>query len=134
MANPFKAFAAEWNTNEPRDKAFMVAGGLFFLAAIIGLFVPIVPQVPFAVIAAYFFSKGSPRLHRWIRNNKHLGPPVKDWEEHRVVRPKLKLVSTLAMLGGAAIGHWQLEAPWYWIIDGVFALSIVFMLTRKSKP
>ncbi len=112
----------------------MVGGGLFLAAAIVGIFLPIVPQVPFAIIAAYMFSKGSPKLHRRIRRNKYLGPPVKDWEDHRVLRPKLKLFSTLAMIGGAAIGHWKVKAPWFWVLDGIFLLAIIFVLTRKSKP
>ena len=134
MANPIKTFVGEWKNSEPGDKAYMGAGGLFLSLAIVGVIIPVLPQVPFAVIAAFLFSRGSPRLHRWIRRHKYLGPPVKDWEEHRVVRPKLKVVSTVAMLAGAAIGHWQLEAPWFWWLDGIFALSILFLLTRKSEP
>ncbi len=112
----------------------MLLGGIFLIAAIVGVFIPIVPQIPFAIISAFFFSKGSPKFHAWIRKNKHLGPPVKDWEDHRVLRPKLKIISTIAMIGGAAIGHWKLNTPWPWILDAIFALSIVFVLTRKSKP
>jgi len=58
---------------------------------------------------------------------------VKDWEDDRVVKPKLKIISTLAMIGGAAVAHWKLDPPWPWILSGVFALAIVFVLTRKSK-
>lgn len=130
----FKAFISEWKSSKPKEKMFMVGGGLFLAAAIVGVFIPIVPQVPFAIVSAYLFSKGSPRLHKWIRHHKYLGPPVKDWEDHRVLRPKLKIISTLAMIGGAGIGHWKLHSPWTWILDGVFLLSIVFVLTRKSKP
>lgn len=111
----------------------MIAGGVFLAAAIVGMLLPLVPQVPFAILSAYLFSKGSPRLHAWIRNSKYLGPPVTDWEDHRVVRRNLKLVSTLAMLGGAAIGHWQLTSPWHWVLDGVLICAIVFVLTRREK-
>lgn len=111
----------------------MAAGALALVLAAIGLALPIVPQVPFAVLAAWLFSKGNPRLHRWIRSHKHLGPPVKDWEDHRIVRAKLKAFSTVAMLSGAALGHWRLPLSWAIALDVAFALSIGFLLTRKSR-
>lgn len=111
----------------------MAGGALALVLALVGVALPIVPQVPFAVLAAYLFSKGNPRLHRWIRANSHMGPPVKDWEDHRVVRPKLKAFSTIAMLIGAALGHWKLDLPWAVALDVAFALSIAFVLTRKSR-
>ncbi len=132
--NPFKKFVSEWKKQDTKHRLFMIGGGIFLMAAIVGVFIPVVPQIPFAIVSAYLFSKGSPALHTWIRKNKHMGPPVKDWEDHRVVRTKLKIISTLAMIGGAAIGHWKLHSPWFWILDGLFALAIVFVLTRKSKP
>lgn len=112
----------------------MVLGGFFLIAAIVGVFVPILPQVPFAIIAAFFFSKGSEQIHQWIRKSKFFGKPVIDWEDHRVIRTKLKVFSTLAMLGGAAFGHYKLGVPKAYILDGVFLLSIFFVLTRRSKP
>jgi uncharacterized membrane protein YbaN (DUF454 family) len=131
--NPFKTFSKEWKKKDTKDRTFMVLGGIFLVAALCGAILPIVPQIPFAIISAFLFSKGSPKIHRWIRNNKHLGPPVKDWEAHQVVKPKLKIISTIAMVGGAAISYLKLDSPWSWIIMSLFLLAIIFMLTRKSK-
>ncbi len=102
--------------------------------AVVGIFLPVVPQVPFAIAAAYCFSKSSPQFHHWVRHNKHLGKPVTDWEDHRVVRPKLKAFSTAAMVVGAVIGHWILEkVEWAIALDVIFAACIVFVLTRRSR-
>ena len=101
------------------------------------MFLPIVPQVPFAIIAAYCFSRGSPKMHKWILNHKQLGPPVKDWEEHKVVRPKLKAFSTVAMVVGASLAWYKFheKTPWMaYTMVGIFLVCIVFVLTRKSKP
>ena len=114
------------------QKAFIVGGGVAMAAAIVGAFLPLVPQVPFAIAAAYLFSKGSPRLHSWTRRNKFFGRPIRDWEDHGVVRRRLKVLSTLAMAGASAIGHWQLTSPWAWIFDGCLLVSCVFLLTRRE--
>lgn len=130
----WKSFMQEWKGKSAQERLFMVLGGFFLIAAIVGVFLPIVPQVPFAIISAFFFSKGSKKIHAWIRKNKYLGKPVSDWEDHRVLRPKLKVISTVAMIGGAVIGHYKLSLTLALILDGVFLLSILFVLTRKSKP
>lgn len=45
-------------------------GFVFLLLGIVGLLIPVVPQVPFFLAAAFCFSKGSRRMNRWIRGTK----------------------------------------------------------------
>ncbi len=111
----------------------MAAGALSLILALVGIVLPVVPQVPFAILAAFLFSKSSPRFHKWIKKNKYFGQPVKDWEEDRVIRPKLKSVSTVMMLAAAGFAHWKLDLTKALILDGIFLIAIIFVLTRKSK-
>ncbi len=126
-------FKDEWKNKSGKEKAYMAGGFLSLVLAIIGIFLPIVPQVPFAILAAFLFSKGSKTLHKWVRNNKHLGPPVQDWEDDRVVKPKLKIFSCLAMVVGAALGHYKLPFEWAVALDVVFLICIAFVATRRSE-
>jgi uncharacterized protein len=129
----FKKLIKEWKKNGPKEKVLMAGGAVSLLLALVGVFLPIVPQVPFAILSAFLFSKGSPRLHQWVRRHKYFGGPVKDWEDHRVVRPKLKAFSTLAMIGAAVFAHFKLLIHWAIALDIVFGAAIIFVLTRKSK-
>ncbi len=125
-------FAAEWRNNGTRPRIFMIAGIGALGLAVAGLMLPIIPQIPFAILAAYFFARGSRRLHQWIMDHKHMGPPVIDWENHRVLRPRLKVLSVLGMIGGGVIGHINLDLGWAIALDAIFLLCIAFVLTRKS--
>ncbi|WP_413283708.1 YbaN family protein [Vibrio sp. MA40-2] len=49
-----------------------LATGLGFL----GVFLPILPTVPFILLAMVCFSKSSPRFKKWLQNNRYLGPTV----------------------------------------------------------
>ncbi|WP_331275677.1 YbaN family protein [Vibrio sp. VB16] len=49
-----------------------LATGLGFL----GVFLPILPTVPFILLAMVCFSKSSPRFQIWLQNNRYLGPTV----------------------------------------------------------
>lgn len=78
-----KYFWLEWKMKGPKSRMFMALGLMFLLATIVGVFLPIIPQVPFAIISVYFFSRGSTAIHYWIRYNKYFGRPVRNWEDCR---------------------------------------------------
>ena len=130
-----KQFIAEWKKKDLKSKLWMAGGVLFLLLAVVGLAIPIVPQIPFAIISAFCFSKGSARIHKRIRNHKRLGPPVRDWEDHRVVKPTVKALSGVAMLIGGALAWYQFHEEHQAVAFGIAAIflcCIVFVLTRNS--
>ena len=115
---------------------YVILGFIFLAAAIVGVFLPVVPQVPFAVIGAFFFSKGSPRLHHWMLNNKHFGAPIRDWENGQVVRVRLKVFSVCAMIVGAGLAYWKYREESQALAIGIpvaFALASIFVTTRPSE-
>lgn len=128
-----QAYAA-WGKKTSREKFFFVIGSIFLLLGVVGLILPVVPQVPFAILAAYFYSKSSPKIHAWIRHHPVMGEAVRNWEDHRVIRPRMKFISSLMMVGGALISHWQIPGNIPWVIDGVFLLSIGFIWIQRSSP
>ncbi|MCR9204770.1 MAG: YbaN family protein [Halobacteriovoraceae bacterium] len=76
---------------------FLSLGLISVTLGIIGIFLPILPTTPFAILAAYFFSKSSVRLHTWLLNQKTLGPVIRDWEANGVIRLKAKVLATAMM-------------------------------------
>lgn len=72
-------------------KALWTCLGLLSLGmAYIGVVTPGIPYSPFVVFAAYCFSKGSERLHKWIYNHKIFGPFLTNWGQKRVFPLKMK--------------------------------------------
>ena len=47
---------------------------LFVLLGIIGLALPVMPTVPFLIVALWAASKGWPQLETWLLNNPKDGP------------------------------------------------------------
>ncbi len=128
-----KSFITEWKIKGAKKRSLMLFGAFFLLCAIAGVFIPIIPQVPFAIMSAYFFSKGSTVIHLAIRHNKFFGKPVRNWEDFKVIEPKMKIIATISIIAGAIMGHYKLQNQWAYSLDAVSALAVIFVLTRKSK-
>ena len=79
-----------------------VLGFLSLGMAYVGLITPGIPYSCFVVFAAYCFSKGSERMHKWIYNHKIFGPFLTNWGEKRVFPTKMKFFM-LAMMSSSLI-------------------------------
>lgn len=111
-----------------------ILGWLSVLLGLIGALLPILPTTPFLILAAYFFSKSSPKVHSWLTSIPYFGDAIMDWEKHRVIRPKAKNASTLVIIVvfGASIllsqVHYGLKVML--VVIAIGCLS--FIWTRKS--
>jgi len=72
-------------------------GIIFVVLAFLGIVLPGLPTTPFLILAAACFAKTSPRMHRWLLENRLLGPILKAWEETRSIPRKAKIISLFAI-------------------------------------
>ena len=49
---------------------YIILGFTFFGLGAVGAFVPVLPTVPFLLIASFFFSRGSKRFEKWFISTK----------------------------------------------------------------
>ncbi|MBT8168420.1 YbaN family protein [Falsiruegeria litorea] len=65
--------------------------------ALIGVVLPLLPTVPFLLLAAFFFAKSSERLHTWLVTHRLFGPMILDWQNSGAIRPKAKTAATISI-------------------------------------
>ena len=58
----------------------------------IGIFVPGLPTTIFLIIALWAFTKSSEKLRIWLLNHKRFGPILRNWQEHKIVPLKAKIL------------------------------------------
>jgi uncharacterized protein len=100
----------------PIARAGWVLVGLVAIAlGAVGIVVPGMPATVFFVIAAWCFSRSSPRLERWVLNLPHIGPLVHDYRAGLGMPRRAKLIAismivtfvTLSVV--VFIGAWPLR-------------------------
>ena len=84
----------------PLRFVFVGVGFLFVGLGALGVLLPGLPTTPFMILAAWMFSKSSPRFHAWLWNHRIFGPYIRQWSRHRVIPTHAKAVSLSFMAIG----------------------------------
>lgn len=100
-----------------------IAAVSLFLA-VVGAVLPIMPTVPFVLLAAWAATKSSPRLARWLESHPTMGPPIREWRRGGVVRRPVKVVTTVTMSGGGAFMI-AFAQPWWVPAVGVPVMAVI---------
>lgn len=102
---------------------------------VIGIILPVFPTTPFLLVALWAFSRSSPELAEKIRNNRHAGKYVRDWEDQGVIPPTAKVLSIIMMSAALAYLHLATSAPGWAVIAAGFVMAGVaaYILSRPGK-
>ncbi len=109
--------------------------GILSLAlGVLGIFLPVLPTTPFVILAAFLFSKGSPRLRHWLVTNKTFGPMIVDWEERGAIPTRAKVLACIMMLAVFTVSI-VLGLKWWVLLIQAISLTgaATFILTRPSN-
>lgn len=72
-------------------------GGIALLLGGIGIFLPVLPTTPFVLVAAFAFTRGSPKLRYWLATHHTFGPIIADWEARGAIATRYKLFACMLM-------------------------------------
>ncbi len=115
-------------------RALWAAGGALALGlGALGIVTPLLPTVPFLLLAAFCFARSSARLHRWLVDHPTLGPPIREWQHRGAINPKAKRLATVSI--AAAFGVSVLLGLPLWVLAAqatVLAAVLVFIWRRPD--
>jgi uncharacterized membrane protein YbaN (DUF454 family) len=77
---------------------WLICGILSLIVGIIGIILPLLPTTPFVLLAAVSFSKSSVTFYNYLAKNKYFGPIILNWQEHRTIPIRAKVVAVLIMI------------------------------------
>lgn len=77
---------------------WLVLGFISIATGFVGIFLPVLPTTPLMILAAFCFSKSSPRFEAMLLNHKTFGPVILEWREKGAIAPNIKLVAIGTMV------------------------------------
>jgi uncharacterized membrane protein YbaN (DUF454 family) len=114
-------------------RALYLAGGLLAVGlGAVGAFLPIMPTVPFLLLAAYCFARSNPEWEKRLLDHPSWGPQLRDWRERRAISRRAKTMAIGAMTAGAVFTWYTLGEPWYWISLAVLVIAGGWIATRNE--
>ncbi len=104
--------------------------------AFTGVWLPLLPTVPFLLVAAWAFARGSPAARRWLFDHPRFGAMLRDWHHHGRVPARGKVLSVAGMSASYALLVTTTSLPaWVFALIGLMFLTIAgYVLSRPTAP
>ncbi|MGI3169772.1 YbaN family protein [Pseudooceanicola sp. C21-150M6] len=114
---------------------WLILGGLSLICGLAGIVLPLVPTVPFMILAAFCFARSSERMHDWMLAHPTFGPPIQDWRTHGAISTRGKKMATLGCVAVLLITV-ILGLAIKLIAVQIITLScvMIFIWTRPTAP
>jgi uncharacterized membrane protein YbaN (DUF454 family) len=116
----------------------LVRGALIALAllslglAVVGIILPVVPTVPFVLLAAWAAARSSPKLNAWLEQHPRLGPIIIDWRRGGLVRRGAKWTAS-GLMGLSATSMLVLLRD-HWLPYAAIACMSIVLVWLWRRP
>ena len=120
-----------------KKKLYIAFGFLAVTLAIVGVFIPGLPTVPFLLVALFCFERSFKKYHDMIMNNKYFGPVLQDYYSGKGLTSSVKIKAILFLSCGMIFSiykiqnlHARIALAIVWL--GI-AIHIILLKTKKTK-
>ncbi|WP_156681649.1 YbaN family protein [Sphingomonas profundi] len=113
-----------------RRRLYLGLGIVAFVVGSVGIALPLLPTVPFYILAAFCFGKGSPALERRLLDHPTAGPHIRAWRERGAISRRGKIAALAMLAASAAIGLAVLPMPWGLLPGAVAIVTGGWIATR----
>ncbi|OYX62780.1 MAG: hypothetical protein B7Y89_07810 [Novosphingobium sp. 32-60-15] len=110
-----------------------LAGGVIAVGlGTVGVFLPVLPTVPFLLLATFCFARSNPVWEQRLLDHPRYGPPLRQWRERRAISRKGKQGALIAMAAGVVLT--AVTAGWPWVLIPAVTMGSVgvWIWTRKE--
>lgn len=115
---------------------WLTLGGVSFLLGTAGIVLPLVPTVPFYLLTAFCFAKGSRKFHQWFMNSKFYREHLEEYEKDRTMTwgTKIRILSITSAFLGLGLYNMQHNLVVQWVIIASWMIQLlVFLFVIRTR-
>ena len=117
-----------------KNTIWIISGSIALGLGTLGMFLPLLPTVPFLLLAASCYLKGSPRLYQWLLSHRYFGKIIKDYKENKVIPRKAKISTIVLLWISISISIYLISILWIRVLLFVIATGVtIHVLSFKSS-
>jgi uncharacterized protein len=113
--------------------AYAAAGLLALALGAVGAFVPLIPTIPFVILAAFCFARSNPAWERRLLDHARFGPHIQAWRTRGAISPGGKRAAVAAFAASAAFGLLLLAPPLSFVPLLAALIGGGWILTRPDR-
>ena len=116
---------------------YIIVGSISLVLGTLGIFLPLLPTTPFYLMTAWLYMRSSQKLYHNVMKNKYFGAIVRDFQEHKSISLKTKIISitmlwcTISASALFAVSSWLIRAVLFVIAVGV-TIHVLSYRTKKK--
>lgn len=111
---------------------YFAAGFVSLSLGLIGIPLPLLPTVPFLILAAFCFARSSPKLEARLLAHPRFGPHISRWREHRAIGRTGKRAAIVSLIASLALSVAFAPWPWPLVTAAAILLSGSWIWTRPE--
>lgn len=103
--------------------------------AVLGAVLPVMPTVPFLLVAVWGFAKSSPRMRNRILRHPKFGPPIRQWLRNGAIKRRTKIIALAMMAMGVVVGVFFGLPLWVSAVQSAILFGVgTYLWTRPEQP
>jgi len=110
----------------------IVIGWLAVALAFAGVVLPVLPTTPFLLLAAWCFSRSSPRFHHWLLYRSWFGGYIRHWQKHKGLPKGAKPKAIILIVLTFSLSIWVVS--YLWLKIGLLALLCWLLIFMYRLP
>ena len=103
---------------------YVILGFISMGLGIAGSFLPVLPTVPFLLLASFFFARGSERFHGWFTQTRIYKNYLEDFEKNRSMTLKAKI-------GLLCLSSTMIAFPIFLLKNNYLRLALILVVIFK---
>ena len=102
--------------------------------AAVGAVLPLLPTVPFLLVAAWAASRGSPKLSAWLHQHPKFGPTLCAWRDEGAVPTRAKVLACTMLAVSWIVMLIFSASVWVPAVTGVLFVCVAAYVCTRPAP